>query len=112
LAAAQRGRPFAAVGDAVGGDVLRGGERELFASCQARIDVVLEGSAGMRVVERTIEAFVLSSEEKASLWLWAWSRRYPLIDDPCDGVMLDWGPRDLTCPRPVAATTSGVLVHD
>ena len=111
LAGNQTGRSPSAVSDPVRGDVLAAGELDLRASCRTRVDALVDASAGMGVIERTIEAFALPSEEKASLWLGAWSRRYPLIDDPFDGVILGWRPPELTGQR-VVATSSGVLGYD
>ncbi len=54
--------------------------------------------------------FPLPSGEKSALSLVAWSRRYPVIDAPCDGVILGWGLRRVT--GGVVAASSGVLVHD
>lgn len=112
LAANQRGWPLGAVSDVAGGDVLVGGELDVIVRCRARVDALLDAGASMGVVERAIEAFALTSEEKSALWLGAWSRRYPSIADACDGVILGWGARGLTRQRAVAATSSGVLGHD
>ena len=96
LAADQRSRPRAAISDAAGGDAFSGGELDLIGRCRVRVNGLLDASAGMGVVERSIEAYALTGEEKSALWLGAWSRRYPLIGDSCDGVILAWGRRGLT----------------
>ena len=111
LAANHRRRSRSAVSDPANGDVRSGGELDLRASCRARVDALVDAGAGMGVIERTIEAFALPSEEKAVLCLGAWSRRYPVIDEPCDAVIRGSGPPGPTGQR-VVATSSAVLGHD
>ncbi len=59
----------------------------LFVACRARVEVLLDGRAGMDVVGRTIEAFPLACEEQCVLWLWAWPRLASHSGDASDGVI-------------------------